>query len=163
MKNIPKKNYFIYVFLVIITVVFVLCGKKWYENKKYEENIKRMNDILEVKQEGLSDYLMENQNVILYLSSSKDQNLSEFEKEFMEYINNKNINKKFTYIDLSQVNGNFDKEIKDNLNLKNLNIDFSKFSNIIIIDEGIVVDVLYKQVKIINIDDVKLFLEGYEQ
>ena len=117
----------------------------------------------EVKQEGLSDYLMENQNVILYLSSSKDQNLSEFEKEFMEYINNKNINKKFTYIDLSQVNGNFDKEIKDNLNLKNLNIDFSKFSNIIIIDEGIVVDVLYKQVKIINIDDVKLFLEGYEQ
>lgn len=160
MRSIPKKNYIIYIFLVIATVFLALCGKKWYENKKSEENIKRMNDILEVKQEGLENYLMENQNIFLYLSSSKDENLNEFEKEFMEYINKENINKKFTYIDLSQVDGNFDKEIKENLNLNHIKIDFSKFSNIIIIDEGIVTDVLYKDIKIINMDDVKIFIEG---
>lgn len=163
MKSIPKKNYFIYMFLVVITVIFVLCGKKWYETKKSEENIKRMNDILEVKQEGLDNYLMENQNIFLYLSSSKDENLNEFEKEFMEYINKENINKKFTYIDLSQVDRNFDAQIKQILKLNDLNIDFSKFSNIIIIDDGVVIDVLYKQQKEINIDDVKLFIEGNVQ
>lgn len=160
--NKQKINYIIYAVIVVFTLFIVFFAKKLYENGINEKSTKRINSIYEIKEKDLDNYIIENPNIVIYMSNSKDESLVKFEKEFDEYVKTNNLNKNIVYIDLKSVSKNFSKNIKNKLNI-NSEYDFNNKPNMIILEDSEVKTVLYYTEKNINIEDVKLFLRGNEE
>lgn len=82
-RVIPKKNYYILAVLLIGTLLLLYFCVNWYQ--AYEESKMKepviASSISEVKEEELSNYLMDNPNIVIYFTSSKDTTIKEFEEE----------------------------------------------------------------------------------
>lgn len=112
MRKIPLKNYIIYSVIVVITVLLALYvtllfkkSKEYYENNSVMKDI--LNEILPQDNldinENLKNYLLENSDLVIYISSGKDKNIKDFENEFKNYIVDKKIEEDLVYIDYNNV------------------------------------------------------------
>ena len=92
MKEIPKKNYFILAIIVVLTILLVFYLKSWYEATTLS-NLPRtiMADSLpEVKIEEFDNFIQENPNIVIYISSSTE-NQGDFDKKIYQYISKNNL------------------------------------------------------------------------
>ena len=100
-KKIPFKNYMILGLVVVVTVLAVFYMRNWYIMTKIYNNTSPMLDVVsEINADEISNYVMENQNFIIYVSSSTNDKVKGFEKNFSKYIVDKGISNSILYINL---------------------------------------------------------------
>lgn len=157
-KIIPNRNYIIFSLLVVFVVVLTLLFSRWYQIRQnlIKENSIMSEFLVGVNEEEFENYTIENSNVIIYLASSKDDRIKEFETNFKEMIISYGLQSQMIFIDLNQIDDTFFDNLKNNYFSENMNnIEIGEFSNILIMENGKINSILYNKATDINIDDVK--------
>lgn len=137
-KKIPFKNYVILSIILILSIVVCIYFYMWYS--EFETN-KINTPILDqyfsvINYNELDDFLVENKNVILYVSVLDDIYTRRFENKFRNIIEKYTLNNSILYLDLTKEknNNSLYKSIVDKYDLLNLPC-------IVMIDNGKVSDV----------------------
>lgn len=165
-RIIPTKNYFILGILVIVTIMLTFYFVSWYEaSKEYRKENSVIADVLsEIKIEEIDNYVLDNPNIVIYMASSTDQSIKEFENKFKRFIVKHEITDAIIYLNTNNVENNdyqiLEKRFTDDLTSKNTTL--VNKTNLLIVREGKVIDILYKDDKLINESDMNQFLEMYE-
>lgn len=117
----------------------------------------------EVKLEELNNFLLENPNILLYVSSSTDDKKNRFEKNFYDYIVKHNIVNSFVYLDTKEVDLNSLVDVlQKQTHLKNENIDYALTPNLYVFKEGKIEDTLYVNKVTYNTKELTHFIEKQE-
>lgn len=121
-NQVPLKNYIILILIAIVTIFLVIFFAKFYqEQAQYDtQNNNIMTFLSEIKIEEFDNYIQENHDVIVYLSSSIDNFDVEYEKNLKKYITKKNLIKDFVYLDTSNLETDFYERLKTNYLSKKL-------------------------------------------
>lgn len=167
-RVVPIKNYYILAIIAIVTIGFVFYLVDWYQNS--QENKPGVSvlsgTVSEVKSDELSNYLLDNPNIVIYLASSKDENNKGFEKKLKKYLLDEEISNEFVYLDINEIKDKaFYNEFVNNYydeDLKNKNISLDYFPNMVLVKDGKVKDVLIKYDSSIKINEVEEFLQRHE-
>jgi len=160
-NNIPKKNYIICAFLVVLVIFITILFNRWYSlTQKLNKEPSIMSQFLvSMNEEEFENYTLENNNVIIYLASSEDESLTDFETEFKQFLINYNLKSQVVFIDLKNINEDFFDNIKNNYFSDNMkNISFENYTNLLIMENGKINSILYTKQADINISDVKELL-----
>lgn len=123
MREIPKRNYIIFVLMIIGVVLVTLIGVNVYNN-----NIKPSSVLYKylksIKGGELNLYLSENPSTIIYISDKYDLSNEDIEKNLKRIIVDLNLYDNFVYLDKSELNpdfiNQFNKVNKTIINIKNL-------------------------------------------
>lgn len=142
MKKIPLSNYFKLGIIVVAVVVLAFVCRHWYINKtNYELNIPIINKTLinEVNSNEIYNYILENENSVIYMGVASDIVCREFEDKFDDVILNMNLTNKITYLNISNLK-NRNKFIKEFNEYFNSNVN--TYPSIIVFREGEVKDII---------------------
>lgn len=165
-KSIPKKNYIIYSAIVLGTVLLVFYLSLWYKTiADYNNDNSVIVDIMaEISKDALPNYLVDNPDVVIYISSSSDEDIRSFDKKFKKYITDEEISFSMIYVNMSSDENNGILDIlKDKyLSEKSRGIKKIVSPNLLFFDEGKIKDIMYTSSHKININDVKQFLKRNE-
>lgn len=163
MEQVKWKNYVLVALLFIVTVVIVLFLKKMYEDRESKRIVTndRLDVLYEIKEDDLKSYVVENRKVILYTSNSLDVSLMEFEKSFRDYIVENELSKEIVYLNLNQISSRFYNNLKEKYSIKELKqVEYPQNqANIYVLENGKIIDVLYKNSTPISLEDVSSFLD----
>lgn len=163
MNKIPKFNYIKVLLLSIVTVALVIVLANIYTKKNnYDlENSDVMNFLSVVKCDDLANYLVENQNIFIYMAPSSNSSLEEFELELKDYILNEELEKDFVYLDSSAFSSNDYNILKTNYFSDEL------LKDDIVVDDNVTIFVVNNQkiVEVLNdnvtIESVKVLINSY--
>lgn len=162
MEQVKWKNYVLVVLLFIVTVVIVLFVKKMYEDRESAKIVtnERLDVLYEIKEDDLKSYVVENRKIILYTSNSLDIALKEFEESFRNYIVKNELSKEIVYLNLNQVSSRFYSNLKEKYAINELKqIEFPQNqANIYVLENGKMIDILYRSGTSISLEDVSSFL-----
>lgn len=107
MREIPKKNYFILFIVIVFSLLIAFYFRNWY--KAYEDSYLSKsivgNYLFEINYKELDNYLVENQSAIIYVSKVGNEKIRNFEKKFINAINQNDLKNKILYLDLSNYKG----------------------------------------------------------
>ncbi len=164
--KIPKKNYIVSILIIIATILSVLLIRdKYLEQKEYDSMTnERIDFMFEIKEDELESYLMENREVVIYMASSSDESIVNFELSLKDYVLKQQLGKDMVYINLNNVSNKFLDKLKDKYfsdELKNSDISLGNYPNMLIVENGVIVSAMYTKEKTINIDDAKKYLNKY--
>lgn len=124
LREIPKKNYFILALVLIVTFLLLFYFYSWYD--KYEEtklNLPILNKYMNViNVNELDNYLTENPNAVVYVSTLNNEKIREFEKLIKKSYKDNLINTNLLYLDITKINKNDETNLKLRYSLNNLNI-----------------------------------------
>lgn len=146
-KEIPYKNYIILILVFLMTILVTFYVRDWYNTTKvyYAQNSVMTKVVKEIKSEEISNYILENQRFILYVSSGQNSQIKDFEDEFKNLIQNLDISDDVLYMNLDGVNtGSFYDLLKNNYssNAKLKNQIVSSDSILYLFTDGKIVNVL---------------------
>ncbi|MDD3452891.1 MAG: hypothetical protein PHN42_01265 [Bacilli bacterium] len=146
--KIPTKNYVLALFIVIFTIFITLFLANMYNEKKEYELLKnvRMDFLDIIDSKSIDNYIVENHDVIIYLSNSSDINYESYEKQLKRLIIAMEYEKDIIYLDTKDVDSDFYTKFKEKYftdELKQKNIELNIIPNLLIIKEGKVNDILY--------------------
>lgn len=123
-KNIPFKNYIFLAIVLLLSIFIVIYFYMWYgEIEDNRVNTPILDDYLGViNYNELDDYLIENNDVYVYVSVLNDEKTRKFEKKFKNYVNKYNLNNNILYLDLTDESRNkkLFYNIKNKYNIVNL-------------------------------------------
>ena len=151
MKEIPKKNYYILVVLLAVTVLLTLSLSNIYINRE-----KIVADFYEysnkITPEEFDEFMIENSDVIIYISDKYDLTNETFEKEFENKIDELNLKHNLIYIDKKNIDKNFLNKLKKSYNI-NVNLEGTPIV-IAIVDNKVI-----KNISINNDSNVETLIE----
>lgn len=103
-RNIPFKNYIFLAIVVILSIITVIYFYMWYGEFEYNKiNTSVMDKYLNViNYNELDAYLVENKDVIIYVSVLTDDETRTFEKKFKNIINKYSLNNSILYLNLTE-------------------------------------------------------------
>lgn len=155
-KQIPKKNYIILTVIVIVTIALTFFCRNWYiDYKNSTTKISVMANFLVVlNEEELENYLLENQNTIIYYADSKNDENNEFEEELKKLVSKIGIENQMAFLDYKKISQKDLKKFKEKYLSEDIK-DFGQYTNIFIIENGKIIKILYEEKTEIKIDDVK--------
>lgn len=162
-REVPKKNYIILSIIIIITLFLTfLLRNNYIANMNASRGRTLMSKSLVVlNKEEFENYVLENTNSIIYVASSMDDSINDFELEFKDLIKKIGIENQIVYLDLEKVSVKELNELKNKYFSENLkDFIFSKYTNLLIMENGKVVSVLYNEKQEIKIEDVKSLLSS---
>ena len=104
-KEVPIKNYVMLAAIIFLTVIAVFYARGWYNTTKeyYAQNSVMTQVVREIKREEISNYTLENQKFVLYVSSGRNIELKDFEDEFKILIQNMDLSEEVLYMNLDGV------------------------------------------------------------
>ena len=106
LRDVPKKNYR-YLFLILLgSIIFIIYLYTWY--KAYNEN-KLNTSIMDkyltvINYNELDNYIIENENAIIYVSILGNEDINNFEKKFKNLITENYLKNDILYLDISNEN-----------------------------------------------------------
>ncbi len=161
MREIPKRNYWLLGLLSIITIFAVFYLSNWYKtSKEYNIESSVMTNFLgEIKEVEIDNYILENPDIVIYISSGQEEQTKKFEKKLKNYIIKEEIKGQFIYLDCTNLTPEFISTFQKkyfNGTLKKIPVTYP---NLLLLNDGKVIDVLYKLQDKPDIKDVKKFLE----
>lgn len=162
MKEIPKKNYVIAFLIALATVGLCFYLRNWYQMSELTSASKNLlaEKLPEIKLEEMNTYLQENPNIIIYISSSIDENNKDFEKKIYQYIVRSEKSYEFVYLNKDEVTDEeiiqFQKEYGIE-NIKNMNMVY--IPNFYVIQDGKIIN-YYNQNGRISDKDAINFLKS---
>lgn len=116
LRVIPRKNYIILGIVIIVTLLFLYYFYMWidaYNETKLNRPI--LDKYLEViNYNELEDYLIENQDTIIYVSVLENSKIRDFEKQFKTILKKKEIDKDILYMNITD-------DIKEKVVVKEMN------------------------------------------
>ena len=120
LRIIPKKNYIILGMVIIVTLLLLYYFYMWidaYNETKLNRPI--LDKYLEViNYNELEDYLIENQDTIIYVSVLENSKIRDFEKQFKNILRKKEIDKEILYMNVTD-------NIKEKVMVKEMNEKFT--------------------------------------
>lgn len=162
-KEVPKKNYVLFLLLCIGTIFICFYLSSWYKTiTDFKKNNSVITTVLsEVEIEGFSSYLMEYPDVLVYVSSTTDDNTKKFDKKFKKIIVENDLANSMLLLDMSkEENESALATLMMNYMDKDLSIKEISYPNLILFSEGKVSNILYKKETTITKDDVVKFLKN---
>lgn len=161
-NQVPLRNYIILILIAIVTILLVVFFKKSYqEQAQYDtQNNNIMTFLSEIKVEEFDNYIQENHDVMVYLSSSIDNFDAEYEKDLKKYITKKNLIKDFVYLDTSNLEADFYERLKTDYLSKKLqkqNIHLDQDPTLLIIKNQKISYVFHSNK--LNIRDTEKFIQ----
>lgn len=154
MREIPKKNYFILFIVIVLSLLIAFYFRKWY--KAYEDSYLSKsivgNYLFEINYKELDNYLVENQSAIIYVSKVGNEKIRNFEKKFINAINQNDLKNKILYLDLSNYKG--DTNDKYTINDK----DITSVPNISVFKNGKLDDIYVIDVDGYNMEKIISYL-----
>ncbi|MGM9848400.1 MAG: DUF6568 family protein [Bacilli bacterium] len=154
MREIPKKNYFILFIVIVLSLLIAFYFRKWY--KAYEDSYLSKsivgNYLFEINYKELDNYLVENQSAIIYVSKVGNEKIRNFEKKFINAINQNDLKNKILYLDLSNYKG--DTNNKYTINDK----DITSVPNISVFKNGKLDDIYVIDVDGYNMEKIISYL-----
>ena len=104
-REIPVKNYVILILVFLVTIVAVFYVRDWYNTTKnyYAQNSVMTKVVREIKSEEISNYILENQRFILYVSSGQNGELKNFENDLKDLIKKMDLSEEVLYMNLDGV------------------------------------------------------------
>ena len=157
-REIPKKNYVILGIVIILTFLLMYYFYMWYDaymdTKLGRPILDKYMEIINYNE--LDNYLVENNNAIIYVSVLENDEIRDFEKQLKNLLKKRVIDRDILYMDVTND--------KDQIDLL-----FSKYSSnisnydvpmILVIEDGQIKDFYNIKEKKYDIDDVKLFIQG---
>jgi len=156
MRNIPKKNYLLLLILLAATIIIVVFACDIYESRTKKQYISAMNSfVTEIKLDDLSGYTLENSPVVIFVSDKTDIKLEEKEVEYKQLLTEYDLQNLFVYLNITDV------DVLDEFKNKyNFEFDATLLPILVVIDEGIVVDVYSSSV--FEENDIVKFLKKNE-
>ena len=149
MNEIPKKNYYFVVVLIVVTVFMSLSLVRIYNNKeKFTSNFYKYAN--KITYQEFQEYISERTDMIIYFSDKYDLSHESFEKKFISKIDDLNLKNNLIYIDKMDLNKEFLKELEDNYKII---IDKHKLPIIVVMSEGKVRKTVYIE-KSTNVDTI---------
>lgn len=161
-REIPKKNYLIMGFIVVITICLTFYLALWYKTiKDYKQNNSVIVEILsQIEEESISSYLLDNPTTVMYLASSNNQEIKSFERKFKKYIVDNDLRNEIVYFDTIGLESEYINGLLVNYagpslkKLKNIVVP-----NLIFFENGVIVDILYVKEFNITKNDMINFLQ----
>ena len=154
MREIPKKNYFILFIVIVLSSLIAFYFRKWY--KAYEDSYLSKsivgNYLFQINYKELDNYLVENQSAIIYVSKVGNEKIRNFEKKFINAINQNDLKNKILYLDLSNYKG--DTNDKYTINDK----DITSVPNISVFKNGKLDDIYVIDVDGYNMEKIISYL-----
>lgn len=154
MREIPKKNYFIFFIVIVLSLLIAFYFRKWY--KAYEDSYLSKsivgNYLFQINYKELDNYLVENQSAIIYVSKVGNEKIRNFEKKFINAINQNDLKNKILYLDLSNYKG--DTNNKYTINDK----DITSVPNISVFKNGKLDDIYFIDVDRYSMEKIISYL-----
>lgn len=154
MREIPKKNYFILFIVIVFSLLIAFYFRNWY--KAYEDSYLSKsivgNYLFEINYKELDNYLVENQSAIIYVSKVGNEKIRNFEKKFINAINQNDLKNKILYLDLSNYKG----DINNKYTINDMNI--TSVPNISVFKNGKLDDIYVIDVDGYNMEKIISYL-----
>lgn len=156
-----KKNFLLLGIIAIVTILLVLYANMLFINNNKDAVSLTTKYLFEIKQNDFEDYITDNSDAIIYIARGKDVTLRNFERKFVDLINDKELSKEIVYLNTDEINKNFFDSLKQyySESLKEENPTISAKANLLIIRDRKIESILYTESKTIQIEDVLEFLE----
>ena len=139
MREIPKKNYYTLIILILITVLLTLSLASVYKNKeKLVSNFYTYAN--KITKEEFDEYMLENTDTMIYISDKYDLTHESFEKALKEKLDTLNLKDKLIYIDKSELSTEFIEKLSKDYEL---NANFDELPLLIIIVDKKVLKTIY--------------------
>ncbi len=165
-REIPKKNYFILIVVIVAVVGLCFYLTSWYKTiEEYYKTNSVISEVLpEIETETFSSFLLDNPDIVVYISSSSDSGVKTFEKQFKKMIVDYSLNSNIIYFDIDKdVNVNGLETLVKNFMSKSLKkVANIPVPNLIRFENGEIVDILYIRDSSITKNDAIKFLERNE-
>ena len=165
-REVPKKNYLIFLVLSVFIVCLCFYLATWYKtlNEYYKNNSVIVEVLSEIEANSFSSFLLDNPDILVYISSSKDSEVKSFEKKIKKFIIDNNLSSEIVYFDVSKEENSLGlMMLKENyLSQKLSKLKEIKHPNLVKIEDGVIVDILYTKKTAINKIDVEKFLKRNE-
>lgn len=135
MREIPKKNYYILVVLLLATVLLTISLSNLYLNKeKLTSDFYNYANV--ITPEDFDEFMTENSDVIIYISDKYDLSHNTFEKKFETKIEELNLKHNLIYIDKENIDSEFLNKLKK---MYQINLDLEKLPvAIVVVDKKVV-------------------------
>lgn len=139
MKEIPKKNYYLLVVLLAVTVLLTLSLSSIYLNKeKLASNFYEYSN--KITPEEFDQFMTENSDVIIYISDKYDLTLEDFEKKLQNKIDEKNLKHNLVFLDKKDIDNKFLTKLKNTYGI-NINLEKTPIV-IVVVDKQVIKNVL---------------------
>lgn len=162
MRVIPKKNYFILLAIFIVSgIIFALAVEPFKKEEKQESSFADKLDKLDYG--SLGEFITERQDILIYLTDFSEKSKN-FEKVFEVVVKEEELNLEVVYMNTTEFTSSELNKIKTNYysnKLNSSNVELKIIPNILIFQDGKIVDILYKIEKEYEKDEIKIFLENY--
>lgn len=147
MRKIPTKNYIIALIITIVTLLLTLFLTNYFLDKREYENETNMvmNFVSEVKSEEFDNFIVENQDIMIYISNS-DIADKELQKKVKKIITKGEFSDDMVYLNMKNIDESFYQHLSDNY------FD-SSLINTNVITESIIIVKNKKIINIINVNE----------
>lgn len=162
-RNIPKKNYFILVLMLISIVVLTFATVnifKWIKSNNVRNGYINKY-VSEITYNELDTYLLEPaSNTFIYITYTGNEQVYKLEKDLKKIISNYDLTDEFIYIDVTE-------EMENNDFIKNINEKYStnlinKIPVIMYFKDGVLTDVINSDDNLFTKADFQKLLDNYE-
>ncbi len=138
MREIPKKNYFIMLAIILSIIATTILLANIYNNKLKTTSV-MYNYLSEIKIKDIDTYILEKPNTIIYISDKNNISNDKIEKKLKDNIIKHSLKDYFVFLNLNGENINY----IDKLNKKyNGNIK-KQIPSLIVFEEGKIVNIYY--------------------
>lgn len=165
MKKVSIENYIKVLILSVTTILVVLLLANFYtEKRQYERANEDVMGFLDtIKYEELNEYLVENTNGFIYISSSSDVFLDDFELELKNLILSHELEEEFVYIDSVEFSEKIYKDLKDTCFANNLSKETELGrANLFALRNGKIDAILQVNGDVVNLNDILSFINRHE-
>lgn len=162
-RNIPKKNYFILVLMLISIVVLTFATVnifKWIKSNNVRNGYINKY-VSEITYNELDTYLLEPaSNTFIYITYTGNEQVYKLEKDLKKIISNYDLTDEFIYIDVTE-------EMENNDFIKNINEKYStnlinKIPVIMYFKDGVLTDIINSDDNLFTKADFQKLLDNYE-
>jgi hypothetical protein len=156
LRKIPLKNYIKFGIIVLTSLITCFILFIIYNNFKNDSSV-LTNKVSEIDYLDIDNYINENESVLFYFGVVQDENSKKIEEQMLEMIEEKDLD--FVYVNLSKLDNKkgflkkFSKEYSDSKIIDN-------YPAFVYLKDGNIVDVIQKEDRYLEIDDVERFVES---
>jgi len=161
-RVVPKRNYVILLLIFVVSgVIFWLLVEPFKKEEKQESKL--TDKLVNLDYSAFGEFIVERQDVIVYLTDFSDKSL-DFEDSFEDVLNKEELVYEVVYVNSSSLTSEDLLNIKKTYysdKLKSSNVDLSIIPNLLLFQDGKVVDILYKVESAYTYNEMVIFLENY--
>ena len=161
-RVVPKRNYVILLLNFIVSgVIFWLLVEPFKKEEKQESKL--TDKLVKLDYSAFGEFIVERQDVIVYLTDFSDKSL-DFEDSFEDIIAKEDLAYEVVYVNTSTLTSEDLLNVKNTYysdKLKSSNVGLNVVPNLLVFQDGKVVDILYKVESAYTYNEMVIFLENY--